>query len=110
MPTQYRGLWCNMNRKHVLILAAVLLSGCKEPDLWWDCAGTIIGIAYEDLGPSTAGWGPDGKAIGNDEATTVWVANPPREAFVFKQYETPHAYATWRAELNSEPCKRHIPE
>jgi uncharacterized protein YraI len=72
----------------------------------WDCAGTIVGVTDEDLGPSTAGSGPDGKPIGNDQLTTIWVANPPREGFVFKQYETPHAYATWSAELNGEPCKR----
>jgi uncharacterized protein YraI len=60
-------------------------------DIAWNCGGTIIGYANEDLGPS-AGRGPDGKPIGNDDLTTIWVANPPREGFVFKQHSTPHAY------------------
>ena len=93
-------------RNIALVLAAALLSGCKEPEIAWNCGGTIIGYAYEDLGPSTAGWGPDGKPIGNDEETTIWVANPPREGFVFKQKSTPHAFATWSAELNGKPCER----
>jgi uncharacterized protein YraI len=75
-------------------------------DIAWNCGGTIIGYADKDLGPSTAGRGPDGKPIGNDDLTTIWVVNPPRDGFVFKLYSTPHAYATWRAELNGEPCKR----
>jgi hypothetical protein len=49
--------------------------------------------------------GLDGKPMGNDDLTTIWVANPPREGFVFKQYETPHAYATSSAELNGEPMQ-----
>ena len=72
----------------------------------WDCGGTIIGYASEDLGPSTAGVGPDGKPIGNDDLATIWIVNPPRERFVFKQYSTPHALSTWRAELNGKPCSR----
>ena len=75
-------------------------------DIAWNCGGTIIGYRDQDLGPSTAGSGPDGKPIGNDDLTTIWVVNPPRERFVFKQYSTPHAYGSWGAELNGEPCKR----
>jgi len=80
--------------------------GIDESGIAWNCSGTIVAVTDEDLGPSTAGVGPDGKPIGNDNLTTVWVANPPREAFVFKQYSTPHAYASWGAELNGKPCKR----
>jgi hypothetical protein len=61
-----------------------------EADNAWNCGETIIGYANQDLGPSTAGVGPDGKPIGNDDLTTIWVVNPPREGFVFKQYSTPH--------------------
>ena len=80
--------------------------GIGAADIAWNCGGTIIGYADEDLGPSTAGSGPDGKPIGNDVLTTIWVVNPPRERFVFKQISTPHAYSTWRTELNGKPCER----
>jgi hypothetical protein len=79
-------------RNIALVLAAVLLSGFKQPDISWNCGGTIVNYADEDLGPSTAGVGPDGKPI----LTTIWVVNPPREGVVFKQYSTPHAYSTLR--------------
>jgi uncharacterized protein YraI len=77
--------------------------GIDESGIAWNCS---VAVTDEDLGPSTAGVGPDGKPIGNDNLTTVWVAYPPREAFVFKQYSTPHAYGSWGGELNGKPCKR----
>jgi hypothetical protein len=82
---------------------------CFELDagaIAWNCGGTIVRYVDQDLGPSTAGRGPDGKPIGNDDLATIWVVNPPREGFVFKQHSTPHAYSTWSAELNGKPCDR----
>jgi hypothetical protein len=78
----------------------------RKPDISWNCGGTIVNYADEDLGPSTAGVGPDGKPIGNDERMTLWVVKPPADGFVFTLHSTPHAYATWRAELNGKPCER----
>jgi uncharacterized protein YraI len=81
-----------------------------ENPLAWSCDGTIVWYDDQDLGPSTAGRGPDGKPIGNDDLATIWVVNPPSGRFVFKQYSTPHAFSTWGAELNGKPCeRRHIP-
>jgi hypothetical protein len=78
--------------------------------LAWNCDGTIVWYDDKDLGPSTAGKGPDGKPIGNDDLATIWVVNPPRGRFVFKQRSTPHALSTWGAELNGKPCERqHLP-
>jgi hypothetical protein len=76
-----------------------------DPSISWNCGGTIIGFAGETLGPSVAGSDMQGNPVGDDELTTIWVVNPP-ERFVFKQYSTPHAYASWAAELNGKPCKR----
>jgi hypothetical protein len=77
-----------------------------DADIAWNCGGTIVGYVDQDLGPSKAGVGPDGKPIGNDDQTTIWVVNPPRARFVFKQKSTPHAMSTWSAELNGKPCDR----
>jgi hypothetical protein len=96
-----------MSNPHIaLALAAALLSGCNEPDIAWNCGQTIIGYADQDLGPSVAGSDMQGNPIGNDSLTILWVVKPPAEGFVFKLHSTPHAYATWRAELNGKPCER----
>ena len=49
---------------------------------------------------------PRWQAYRNDVLTTIWVVNPPGERFVFKQISTPHAYSTWRTELNGKPSER----
>jgi hypothetical protein len=106
-PPEHVNLRLDARGRLVVVFVPVHQKGMMgAADIAWNCGGTIIGYADKDLGPSTAGSGPDGKPIGNDDLTTIWVVNPPRDGFVFKLYSTPHAYSTWSAELNGEPCKR----
>jgi hypothetical protein len=89
-----------------ILATGLLLGGCKEPDIaWnpeiaWDCGGTVIGFADADSGFES------GTGGGNDSDLTVWVVNPPPGSLVLKIHTTAHAFSTWHAELNGEPCTR----
>jgi hypothetical protein len=76
-------------RKAIAVLAAGLLSACgqpysiegDEPDIAWDCGGTLLGYASKDSGFES------GSGAENDEDVTLWVSpllRPPHRRFAEK--------------------------